>query len=757
MSKLQGRPFTLTSTVAFVACLTSWLLLAAAPTSAPYLNLDFETVIRDGPWAWDVAGSGFTFTLDPMIRKSGTQSLRIQDVNASSIAIGVAVQQFPVDLVRGKHVHVSGWIRTENVENAAAGLWWWQAVGTNATTSSDYVPAPGLPAGSTEWTRYEFDRDVHPEAVDVFGGVFQRGGGSAWFDGLEITIDGIPLEQGPPPVFGEPAEKQLDWVRNMAIPLKGPTPGEGYEDLRPLKDLVRNARIVALGEGTHGTSEFFRMKHRILEFLANEMGFTIFSIEANMPEAYRLNDYVLTGLGNPNALLKGLNFWTWNTQEVLDMILWMRNFNQSGKGRIEFTGFDMQTPTLAMLIVRDFAAAHDPVTVPDVIRARNLTLSATSGFGVATGNFPLTDAAGKSVRFSGFIKTSEITRGFAGLWWRVDGPSGVLAFDNMSNRGATGTREWTRYEINLPVASNATNINFGALHTGDGTAWFDALTVELDGVLYTNSSRFDFDFESSTPVGFSTGGNGYQVGLDNRTAFSGGQSLRMQFVGYSETAAATAASAWKELIDHFEASREMYASGGASPRDIEWAIQNARVAMQSMQMRANQVSRDTSMALNVDWILKQSPKAKVVLWAHNEHVNRRGGAMGSLLANWYGKDYLPMEFAFHEGRYNAVSGGRLGAHDASPSFPGSAEYILHRTGIPQFILDVRKTSEHLGKILCVGAPPYRSINEPCRSDDAYFRAIGAIATDGFSLRRDLSKYSDAMIFFDYTRPSALLP
>ena len=89
----------------------------------------------------------------------------------------------------------------------------------------------------------------------------------------------------------------------------------------------------------------------------------------------------------------------------------------------------------------------------------------------------------------------------------MDGPSGVLAFDNMANRGARGTQNWTLYEIDLPVASHATNINFGALHTGDGTAWFDALTVELDGALYTNPSRFDFDFESSTPVGFSTGGN----------------------------------------------------------------------------------------------------------------------------------------------------------------------------------------------------------------------------------------------------------
>ena len=55
-----------------------------------------------------------------------------------------------------------------------------------------------------------------------------------------------------------------------------------------------------------------------------------------MPEAFRLNDFVLRGEGDPKELLKGMYFWTWNTQEVLDMILWMRAFNMSGKGRIEF-------------------------------------------------------------------------------------------------------------------------------------------------------------------------------------------------------------------------------------------------------------------------------------------------------------------------------------------------------------------------------------------------------------------------------------
>src|SRR5438093_4375466 len=101
------------------------------------------------------------------------------------------------------------------------------------------------------------------------------------------------------------------------------------------------------------------MKHRVLEYLATQQGFTIFAIEANMPEAYRLNDYVLEGKGDPVKLIGGMYFWTWNTEEVLAMVEWMRKFNRSGKGRIEFTGFDMQTPDVAMENAVHFLKQHN--------------------------------------------------------------------------------------------------------------------------------------------------------------------------------------------------------------------------------------------------------------------------------------------------------------------------------------------------------------------------------------------------------------
>jgi erythromycin esterase-like protein len=492
-----------------------------------------------------------------------------------------------------------------------------------------------------------------------------------------------------------------EWIRSTAIRLQTVEAGHGFADLQPLKRVVGNARIVSLGEATHGTREFFQLKHRLLEFLATEMGFTIFSIEANLPEAYRLNDYVLRGVGDPRQLLRGMYFWTWDTEEVLDMILWMRAFNASGRARVQFTGFDMQTPTVAMEIVRAFVTRYDATYMTAIARANDeiRALSASSSFGVATSTFPVAPAAGKRVRYSGFIKATGVTRGYAGLWWRVDGESGILAFDNMSNRGVTGTSEWARYQIELPVAANARNINFGALHTGDGSAWFDGLTIELDDVPYTSQSIFDLDFESTTPRGFAVGGAGYEVQLDRQVVRSGSQSLRMTYRSASpgQIDPARVSATWKDVVRYLEANRATYRSRGATELEIEWATRNAIVVLQGVQMRTNEVSRDRSMAENVKWILDQSPNEKIVLWAHNGHVAAGGFGgsdfepMGSTLRKMYGTDMVVFGFAFYQGAFQAM--GRpigVSTFTVAPAPGGSLDATLAAARIPAFALDWRR-------------------------------------------------------------------
>jgi erythromycin esterase len=161
---------------------------------------------------------------------------------------------------------------------------------------------------------------------------------------------------------GPPPEEVVAWLRANAIPIRTAEAGHGFDDLAPLKSVIGNARVVALGEATHGTREFFQLKHRMLEFLVEEMGFTVFAIEATMPEAFDVNRYVLTGKGDPEKALAGLYFWTWDTEEVLAMIRWMRTYNADPRhtNKIKFYGFDMQAPARAVKVALEYLHRVDP-------------------------------------------------------------------------------------------------------------------------------------------------------------------------------------------------------------------------------------------------------------------------------------------------------------------------------------------------------------------------------------------------------------
>jgi erythromycin esterase len=173
-----------------------------------------------------------------------------------------------------------------------------------------------------------------------------------------VTLD-LRLETAPDDSMRQAA---IAWAKQAAIPLQTEEPGHGFADLQPLKPLLEDARVVALGEATHGTRDFFQLKHRMLEFLVTELGFTVFAIEAPFSQALAINDYVLTGKGDPTVALKGLGMWPWQTHEVLDLILWMRAYNTepTHTKKLKFHGVDMQGHHEAAKAVLAYLARVDP-------------------------------------------------------------------------------------------------------------------------------------------------------------------------------------------------------------------------------------------------------------------------------------------------------------------------------------------------------------------------------------------------------------
>ena len=152
------------------------------------------------------------------------------------------------------------------------------------------------------------------------------------------------------------------WLSENALPLESVEAGQGFSDLLPLKKIFKNVRIVSLGEATHGSREFFQFKHRMLEFLVEEMGFQIFAIEASYVGCNNINDYVLYGKGDPAEALASQKFWTWDTQEVRDMIQWMREYNTKvpEDKKVKFLGYDLQHLEKGMDFVETFVEKHIP-------------------------------------------------------------------------------------------------------------------------------------------------------------------------------------------------------------------------------------------------------------------------------------------------------------------------------------------------------------------------------------------------------------
>src|SRR5688572_20597659 len=150
-------------------------------------------------------------------------------------------------------------------------------------------------------------------------------------------------------------------VRNAAIPLPG-----GSGDYDPLLALIGDARVVLLGEASHGTAEFYRERARITRRLIEERGFTIVAVEADWPDAYRVNRWVW-GEGDGSAMESLGDFqrfprWMWRNRTVLEFVEWLREHNDTvGRERgAGFYGLDLYSLFSSIEAVLDFLDRADP-------------------------------------------------------------------------------------------------------------------------------------------------------------------------------------------------------------------------------------------------------------------------------------------------------------------------------------------------------------------------------------------------------------
>jgi erythromycin esterase-like protein len=147
-------------------------------------------------------------------------------------------------------------------------------------------------------------------------------------------------------------------------------------DYDELIERVGDRRLVLLGEGSHGTHEFYRERARITRRLIEEKGFTAVAVEADWPDAYRVNRYVTGSSADTDAIASLGDFqrfpaWMWRNLDVVDFVTWLREHNDTTADhsrKVRFYGLDLYSLRASMEAVVDYLESVDVEAAADARR-----------------------------------------------------------------------------------------------------------------------------------------------------------------------------------------------------------------------------------------------------------------------------------------------------------------------------------------------------------------------------------------------------
>ncbi|KAA2235005.1 erythromycin esterase family protein [Salinarimonas soli] len=189
--------------------------------------------------------------------------------------------------------------------------------------------------------------------------------------------------------FSSDERDLVERLKNAAEPL--PDPSE--EAFAAAFDRFGDAKVVLLGEASHGTSEFYRARAAITRRLVERHGFTILAVESDWPDAAFLDRYVRDGADEPFPAEAFTRFprWMWRNEEVVDLLAWLKQWNggQAPEARVEVRGLDVYSLGHSMQAVLDYLDGVD----------RDAAQTARERFGCLSPWFAAPERYGREVAF----------------------------------------------------------------------------------------------------------------------------------------------------------------------------------------------------------------------------------------------------------------------------------------------------------------------------------------------------------------------
>lgn len=250
----------------------------------------------------------------------------------------------------------------------------------------------------------------------------------------------------------------IETVRKFASPITN-----SAADYDPLMELVGDAPFVLLGEATHGTHEFYNARAEITKRLIMEKGFNVIALEADWPDALRVNRYIRGSDTDANANealgdFKRFPTWMWRNADVVGLIGWLRAHNATMRNhpawsKVGFYGMDLYSLHASIDAVIRYLQKMDP----EAAREARMRYSCFEHFGEDAHSYGLTASQHASLSCEDVVVEQLIE-----LQKR--------AADFLTRDGRAAADELFFAEQNALIAKNAENY-YRALYRGRPNTW----------------------------------------------------------------------------------------------------------------------------------------------------------------------------------------------------------------------------------------------------------------------------------------------
>jgi erythromycin esterase-like protein len=533
--------------------------------------------------------------------------------------------------------------------------------------------------------------NVRPSNVRGLGTI------ARWSAVASLSLFAIPpatvRAQGFTTAETDTAQAVTQWVRSHATPLTTRASlRDDVSDLAPIGSMIGEAPLVGLGEGTHGTREFYLLKGRLIKYLVSAKGFRAIAFEGNFAAVSALDDYVVNGRGTPHSALAALDGFNWDTEELIELLRWVRAYNVDARHqqKVRFYGIDVMNCYPSLEAALRFIAQRDSAAA------------------------------------------TRLTRPFVSLL-HLDlsgSPATLGRFDDLYERLTPG-------QPDMLVAATEAVTNYLDLHratfgdTAPGSAWAIA---RHHAMVASQRARITRTVEGW----YSSLGMAQSESLYDRAGSDAAALL--DFVGRHEAGLADTVRPLLTALEHPLAARARYVREMTQDERVAWESLDARLIARlnvdrvlyperaapaewdSALQRAGEMRtllhdfreffskpydsgyepRDPSLAENVAWVVRQvGPAGKVIVWAHDVHVGASPYApgfetMGSALRKRFGASYVAVGTLFNRGGFQARTTSanedgpiQIRAFTVGPAAPGSVEAVLAGAHLPAFALDLR--------------------------------------------------------------------